>query len=176
MKVEVSRRRFVLGSAATALGLSVAGTFGRGPAHAQSLPTVVDPRFTAPVIDPLAIPKFVAPLPQPGVNGWEIIASPSPNLKVVETEVEIVGGYETRVWAYRGAGSYIDTFLGPTIIAQRGTPTTTLIEVPDQGQVRVALPHPRARGQRDDAATSSDLTRREPMTCAARPETKLLKI
>ena len=95
MKPETSRRQFLLSSAATALGLGIAGNWDGGPARAQTLNTVVDPRFTAPVIDPLAIPQFVAPLPQPGVNGWEIIASASPNLKLVETEVEIVGGYET---------------------------------------------------------------------------------
>lgn len=97
MDPETSRRQFLLGSAATALGLGIAGNWDGGPARAQTLNTVVDPRFTAPVIDPLAIPQFVAALPQPGINGWEIIASSSPSLKLVETEVEIVGGYVRRL-------------------------------------------------------------------------------
>ena len=62
-KVAPSRRQFLLSSAATALGLGIAGNWDGGLARAQTLNTVVDPRFTAPVIDPLAIPQFVAPTP-----------------------------------------------------------------------------------------------------------------
>lgn len=129
MKGWLSRRQVLLGSAATALGLAAAGAWHTRAVGAKAPPpTIVDPRFTAPVVNPLAIPQYVTPLPLPGQNGWEVITSASPGLKVVETAVEIVGGYSTPVWAYRGAASYTDTFLGPTIIAQRGTPTTALID------------------------------------------------
>jgi hypothetical protein len=50
--------------------------------------TITDPRFTAPVIDPASIPKFVDVLPVPGGN-WPVLTGPSHHiaLKLIQCQV-----------------------------------------------------------------------------------------
>ena len=61
------RRSFLKGS--TALGLALAGPLAWPAGRAEAaVPTTRDPRFTAPVIDPKAIPQFEDALPLPGAG------------------------------------------------------------------------------------------------------------
>lgn len=90
--------------------------------NAPALPTAKDPRFSARVIDPRKIPKFVDVLPVPGAD-WPVLEAGSEILRVVPQTVQILPSslaLTTDVWSYRGNTDYSSTFLGPTLLAESG--------------------------------------------------------
>ncbi len=97
-----------------------------------------DPRFSAPVIDPRAIPKFAQALPTPGTD-WPVVdlSLGGPHtLYVAQRNAQILppvipGGVSgpTPVWAYRNDPTNANaippdtadvTYLGPTLVAAKG--------------------------------------------------------
>ena len=102
--------------------------------------TTADPRFSAPVIDPKAIPQFVTDLPVPGPN-WGVVdlqAGGGATIQVSELPLQVLpaGFPPTPVWAYRQQGTnYTGTFLGPTIIARTGIPVDITYDY-------ATVPHP----------------------------------
>src|SRR5262245_52871023 len=71
--------------------------------------TIADPRFSAPVIDPKAIPQFVTDLPVPGPN-WGVVdlqAGVGATIQVNELPLQVLpaGFPTTPVWAYRQQGA-----------------------------------------------------------------------
>jgi spore coat protein A len=84
------------------------------------IPTVKDPRFSVPVIDPTKIDKFIDPLPVPGTD-WPVIGAGSQTMRVVPVTTQILPstlGLLTTNWSYRGSANYTSTFLGPTMLAE----------------------------------------------------------
>ena len=67
MMLRSTRRGVLLGSAATAASIGAPWVWRHGPAQAAPA-AVVDPRFTAPVVNPAAIPPFVSALPDTGAS------------------------------------------------------------------------------------------------------------
>jgi spore coat protein A, manganese oxidase len=120
----LTRRRLLKTGAA--IGLAVSGPWiwtGRKAGAAPLIPTMKDPRFSVPVIDPRMIDKFIDPLPVPGSN-WPVITAGSEAMRVVPVTTQILPstlGLTTTCWSYRGNANYTSTFLGPTMLAQSGT-------------------------------------------------------
>jgi spore coat protein A len=122
-KPGLSRRKFLRTSAIAGAAISAPWIWTSrkaGAAPPGGIPTVTDPRFSMPVIDPRDIDKFIDPLPVPGTGGWPIIGAGSETIKLVERSVQILPstlGLNTTVWCYRGNAEYTSTFLGPTMLA-----------------------------------------------------------
>jgi spore coat protein A, manganese oxidase len=124
---KVSRRKFLQTTAiagAVVAAPSIWTSRKAGAAQAP-IPTVNDPRFSVPVIDPANIGKFIDPLPVPDLVGtnWPVIGAGSETIRLVETNVQILPstlGLNTTVWCYRGDDDYTSTFLGPTMLADSG--------------------------------------------------------
>jgi spore coat protein A len=124
----VSRRRFlqttaIAGAAMSAPSILISRKAGAAPG---APPTVQDPRFSLPVIDPAKIDKFIDPIPVPGGTSWPIINAGSQTIRLVEEKnVQILPstlGLNTTVWCYRGNNDYTSTFLGPTMLAMSNDP------------------------------------------------------
>jgi spore coat protein A, manganese oxidase len=128
----VTRREFAQTIAIAGAAMSMPSIWTSRKADAAPLvPTVKDPRFSVPVIDPGKIDKFRDPLPVPG-GTWPILdltTNTTTGLRIVQIEVPILpqgtvttpantNGLQTTVWCYRGEANYTDTFLGPTILAR----------------------------------------------------------
>src|SRR5262245_55412192 len=127
---EITRRKVIQTTVIAGAAMSTAGLWaGHKASAAPPGPTVVDPRFSQPVLDPGQIAKFVDPLPVPGSN-WPIIdvrSGPTTPISLTQLSVQILPsatGLSTPVWAYRGGVPYTSTYLGPTFLAQSGTPIT----------------------------------------------------
>jgi spore coat protein A len=109
----------IVGAAMSAPWIWTSRTAG---AAAVAIPTVKDPRFSVPVIDPRKIDQFIDPLPVPGTT-WPVIGAGSQAIRLVERSVQILPstlGLNTTVWCYRGSIEYASTFLGPTMLATSG--------------------------------------------------------
>ena len=125
-----SRRDFIKTTTAIGIGLAAPWVISTRKA-AGAVATVIDPRFTQPVIDPLAIPQFVDALPVPGGTAWPVLTGTSINLNVQQVSTQILPatlGLSTPGWGYRGSTAYTSTYLGPTIVGQSRTPTTVVYD------------------------------------------------
>lgn len=124
----LTRRKFIQTTVFTGAAISVPWLWTSQKAVAAGVlaGTIADPRFSAPVIDPKAIPKFVTEMPVPGAK-WGIIdlqTSTSATIQVSQLTLQVLPtGYPTTaVWAYREQDAFGDeikydgSFLGPTII------------------------------------------------------------
>lgn len=125
-----TRRKFMQITAITSAAMSVpwAWTSSKEAMAAAPgvIPTVKDPRFSVPVIDPVKIGKFVDPLPIPGAD-WPLLDIGTQSIRLIEKRVQILPstlGLQTTVWCYRGDADYGSTFLGPTMKAISGIPST----------------------------------------------------
>jgi hypothetical protein len=125
-----TRRDFIKTTTAIALGMTAPWVIGTRKAAAQVAPVIADPRFTALVIDPAAIPKFVDVLPVPDLGnspgGWPVLSG-SPltiSLKPVDCDIlprnvpAVFPVLQTPCWGYRNGASYAHTYLGPTIVGK----------------------------------------------------------
>jgi spore coat protein A len=96
--------------------------------------TITDPRFTAPVLDPAAIPKFVDTLPVPG-RQWTVLSGPSHDIALKRIQCQVLpqnaDGFpklQTSCWGYRTATDYFHTYLGPTILGMSQVQTTVTFD------------------------------------------------
>jgi spore coat protein A, manganese oxidase len=110
------------------IGIAAPWVWIRG-ATVPNARTIVDHRFTSPVLDPAAIPKFVDALPVPGAQ-WPVLAGQAQtiSLKLVHSQVlpQNAAGFpklETPCWGYRSGEDYFHTYLGPTIVGVSRTTT-----------------------------------------------------
>jgi spore coat protein A len=124
---ERSRRGFLKASTVIGFCASAGPTLLVRETSAKAVPTIADPRFMAPVIDPAAIPQFQDDLPVPGVD-WEVIdrtAGGRVSLRARKVSVQVLPSSfvgPTPCWAYRGAVRYAGTYLGPAIVASKRKP------------------------------------------------------
>jgi spore coat protein A len=99
---------------------------GLGTANAQPA-TVVDPLYTAPILDPAAIPQFMNSLP---------LAARQPASGVITMTMgagtqNLIGGglgLMTDIWGY-GYNGNAPTYPGPTLVVQTNFPTATPLTV-----------------------------------------------
>jgi len=129
----ITRRKAIQATVIAGAAMSTAGLwFGRTSSAAPPpKDTVLDPRFSAAVLNPVKIAKFVDPLPVPGPD-WPIIdvrlagTTTTIFLKPLmgPLSLQVLPGNldvpypTTPVWAYRGSADYTSTYLGPTFLAQ----------------------------------------------------------
>jgi TAT (twin-arginine translocation) pathway signal sequence len=126
----LTRRRLLKTGAAAGAAVSTPWIWTSTKARAAPavIPTVKDPRFSVPVIDPTKIDKFVDPLPVPaplGGTDWPVIGAGSEVMRVVPVTTHILPstlGLPTTNWSYRGDANYASTFLGPTMLAESDVP------------------------------------------------------
>jgi hypothetical protein len=127
----LSRRRFLQTAAIAGAAMSAPSILISRKANAAPPLTMKDPRFSAPVIDPKSIDKFVDPLPAPGPD-WPVIGAGDETIRLLQRNVQILPStlavQPTPVWCYRGNVNYPvagtnGTFLGPTMLARTGTPS-----------------------------------------------------
>jgi len=105
----------IFGSLALLLSLVVSAGMGQ-------LPAVVDPLYTNPIADPLAIPQFVNPLP--AVPRLDYTAGATINMTMGTGSHDFgIGAGATTVWGYNLDGGTIG-YLGPTIVAMKDNPVT----------------------------------------------------
>ncbi|HSE68099.1 MAG TPA: twin-arginine translocation signal domain-containing protein, partial [Gemmatimonadales bacterium] len=168
-----SRRKFlqaaaIAGAAAWAPGIWTGRKAGAAP---PALPTMKDPRFSVPVIDPRKINKFVDPLPVPGGSAWPVVVpAGSETIRLVERTVQILPsalGLSTRVWCYRGTSEYTSTFLGPTMLATTNVPNDVTY---DYSAVPTATGHLLKNG----AGTLSVVDKHVHGTDASEPEVRFI--
>ena len=147
----VSRRRFLQTAAIAGAAMSAPSIWTSrkaGAAQPGVIPTVKDPRFSVPVIEPRQIDKFIDPLPVPGGTNWPIIVAGSQTIRLVERSVQILPstfGLSTTVWCYRGNAEYTSTFLGPTMLATSGTPNNVTYDYSAVPRQQWASPEERCR-------------------------------
>ncbi|HEX4999394.1 MAG TPA: multicopper oxidase domain-containing protein [Terriglobia bacterium] len=123
-----SRRNFIKTTAALGAGFAAPWMWRHGaPADAK---TVVNRHFTAPILDPEVIPRFVDALPIPGAN-WPLLTGPSHQIALKRVQCQALPqnapGFpklETPCWGYRASSDYGHTYLGPTVVGIRGVETT----------------------------------------------------
>jgi hypothetical protein len=121
------RRRELLKTAGAAAGAAMSAPWiwpSRKAGAAPLIPTMKDPRFSVPLIDPRMIDKFIDALPVPGPD-WPLITAGSETMRVVPVTTQILPsslGVTTAGWSYRGNANYTGTFLGPTMLAQSNVP------------------------------------------------------
>lgn len=126
----INRRTFIQTTTIAGAAMSVPWIWTSrqvGAAAPGAIPTVKDPRFSVPVIDPRQIDKFVDSVPVPSNSQplWPIITAGSQVIRLVERSVQILPspvGLNTTVWCYRGNNDYTSTFLGPTMVATSDDP------------------------------------------------------
>lgn len=87
------------------------------------LPAIIDPLYTQPIADPMAIPKFVNPLPIPARNDMTGGGLMTITMSQFQQDLGLLGPVTpptppllTTVWGYNGS------YPGPTIVAKRGNP------------------------------------------------------
>ena len=83
------------------------------------LPAVIDPLYTQPIADPMAIPKFMNPLPIPGRIDMTGGGPMTITMSEFQQDLGLLGPGSplmTTVWGYNGS------YPGPTIVAKRGNP------------------------------------------------------
>lgn len=141
----VNRRRFLKLAAGTAGGIaasSVLGSVGRGRGRGTVSaqvppPTMVDPLYTAPILNPGAVPQFVNTLPVVRNLGLRIDATRGGTFagSMAQTNQDLLGGglnLTTPVWGF-GIGSVNRnrvtpltpvTYPGATFVASTNTPVT----------------------------------------------------
>jgi spore coat protein A, manganese oxidase len=169
----VSRRRFLQTTAIAGAAMSAPWIWTSrkaGAAQPGVIPTVKDPRFSVPVIDPSDIGKFIDPLPVPGGTSWPIINAGSETIRLVETSVQILPstlGLNTTVWCYRGDDDYTSTFLGPTMLATSNDPNNVTY---DYGALETANGHLLKNG----AGTASVVDKHVHGTDAGEPEVRFI--
>ncbi|MDQ3946857.1 MAG: multicopper oxidase domain-containing protein [Actinomycetota bacterium] len=121
----VSRRRFLGGVGATALGLLWVPSGARvGVSSARRLRAIPHPQYREPIADPTAIPRFVQPLAVPAELGTrlDLTAGGSVSIEMAETTADVLGvGLATPMWGYGPVGRD-PTSPGPTIVAHRDRP------------------------------------------------------
>jgi spore coat protein A len=125
----LTRRRLLKTGAVAGAAVSAPWMWTSTKARAAPaiIPTVKDPRFSVPVIDPTKIDKFIDPLPVPvplGGTDWPLITAGSETIRLVPVTTRILPstlGLTTLNWGYRGSANYSSTFLGPTMLVQSGT-------------------------------------------------------
>jgi spore coat protein A len=127
--IDKSRREFIRSTTGIGMGIAVAWKEARG-APVPSAATIIDHRFTAPVINPAAIPKFTDPLPVPGPQ-WPVLTGPSQiiSVRLVNSQIlpQNAAGFpklQTACWGYRASTDYSHTYLGPTVLGVSGKKTT----------------------------------------------------
>jgi spore coat protein A len=133
-----SRREFIKTISVGGVALAASSIVRSAAPVAQAAPVVSDPRFTAPVLDPAAVPKFVDPVPVPGatVNGtWPVLTGPAHVVAVEIVGVQVLPqnapGFPqliTPCGGYRTSASYVHTYLGPTIVGVRDIQTTVTFD------------------------------------------------
>ena len=91
--------------------------FAQGP-----LPTIVDPLYTQPIADPLAIPKFVNPLPIVPRLDYTEGADETMYMGIGTHDFGLMPGtnLSTEVWGYNTIQQF--GYLGPTIVAKDYVP------------------------------------------------------
>jgi spore coat protein A, manganese oxidase len=122
----ITRRQALQTTAWLAVAASTTGAVLTRKSWAGVIPTVTDPRFTTPVIDPAGIPKFQDALPVPGA-AWPQFNAGSQAMRVVQTQAQVLPqtwNLKTPAYCYRGSADYSNTFLGPTTIAYSRYPNT----------------------------------------------------
>ncbi|MGQ3685509.1 MAG: multicopper oxidase family protein [Candidatus Loosdrechtia sp.] len=92
------------------------------------LPTIVDPLFTQPILDPAAIPKYVTPLPNPLNPGFILVPDTTTypgfdfynvSQRQITSQVLPAGFPATAVWAYGDPGNAATfSYPGHTIVAR----------------------------------------------------------
>jgi spore coat protein A, manganese oxidase len=130
-----SRRDFIKTTMGISAGLGAPWMWVRGAS--PDARTITDRRFTAPVIDPAAIPKFVDALPVPGGN-WPVLTGPSHRIALKLTQCQVLPQnsasfprLQTSCWGYRPAVDYFHTYLGPTIVGLSQVTTTVTFNYKD---------------------------------------------
>jgi spore coat protein A, manganese oxidase len=124
-----SRRQFLKTSALTGAGLGATLLLPARSARVYAqLPTVIDPLYTRPLLDPRAIAKFATPLPNPLAPGFilapDTAAFPGSDFyrvsqRQIRWQILPAGLPQTDVWAYgdpNNAGTF--SYPGHTIIAR----------------------------------------------------------
>jgi hypothetical protein len=126
----ITRREAIQTTVIAGAAMSTAGLWTGYKSLAAPAATILDPRFSQPVLNPTQIAKFVDSLPVPG-STWPVIDLTPPNsntttIFIKPLSVQILPspmGLSTPVWAYRGDVAYTSTYLGPTLKVQGGVPT-----------------------------------------------------
>ncbi len=90
------------------------------------LPSIANPLYLQPVADPMAIPKFVNPLPVINQLGLRVNAIDETNftVRMEPAEQDLLGGglgYMTTVWGY-GVNNNPVSYPGPTFVAKKNVP------------------------------------------------------
>lgn len=110
----ISRRQFLkLGGA---LGTGLALSQLRADRTLAQAPTILDPLYTRPIINPLAIPKYQAPLPDPLAGAINLTGGGSTTITLQARSAQVLppGFPRTPIWGYNGA------YPGQSIIASSG--------------------------------------------------------
>ncbi len=124
-----TRREFLRIGALVSAGFVMPLTRIVSLARAQ-LPTIIDPLYTQPILDPAAIPKFVTPLPNPLTPGFILSHTEvdgadfyAVSMRQFTQQVLPAGFPVTTVWGYGDANNPATfSYPGHTIVAHRGTP------------------------------------------------------
>jgi spore coat protein A len=123
---KLTRRRFLQTSAIGGAGLAAPWVWTSRKALAQPLPTIIDPLYTAPVVDPAAVLQFSKPMPVIRDLGLrqDLTAGGTVGITMGPAFQDLLGmGLNTPVWGY-DVGLGITTYPGGTIVAKRGNPVT----------------------------------------------------
>jgi spore coat protein A len=122
----ISRREFLKFTGAAGAGAFLASKSKILPAFAEA-ETNIDPLYSAPILDPAAIPQFINPLPVIKDLGLrkDLTAGGAVNIAMGSTTQSLLGPGmpATPVWGYKIDSGPI-TYPGGTIVAKRGKPVT----------------------------------------------------
>lgn len=90
------------------------------------LPSIIDPLYSAPILDPAAVPKYINPMPVIKVLGLrkDLTAGGTVNISMGSAAQDLLGmGVATPVWGYAIDGGPV-TYPGGTIVAKRANAVT----------------------------------------------------
>jgi len=97
-------------------------------AYAQTLPSIIDPLYSAPIANPGRIPKYAAPMPVIKNLGLrkDLTAGGTVNIAMGATSQNLLGpgAPSTPVWGYDVGSGLGVTYPGGTIVASRGKQVT----------------------------------------------------
>ena len=126
-KFKMTRRQVLKAGMIGGAGLLVPLKWFAPGAHAQApLPSIIDPLYSAPILDPAAVPKFAAAMPV--IKTLELrkdlTAGGMVDIAMGPASQNLLGmGVNTPVWGYNINGGPT-TYPGGTIVAKRGKDVT----------------------------------------------------
>jgi spore coat protein A len=120
----IDRRSFLKLSGLASAGLLLPR---KGLFRQLALPSILDPLYSAPILDPAAVPKFASPMPVIKDLGLRknLTAGGTINIGMGPAMQDLLGmGVFTPVWGYDVGSGLGVTYPGGTIVAKRGNAVT----------------------------------------------------